>query len=200
LGVAIIGDDEVAVADTYNGAVRVYNTVTDQLRTVATDLQEPSDVLLCPDSDGREVLVVESAAHRVVRVALDAETPLVDSEPLRTTRPPLDVPAGLVPLRVAFTVPVGRKFDSSFGSPIQLDISATPEGLLAEGAGQSDRLDRDLVLAPGEGVLHVSVRVATCDAESEFPACHLNSQDWGVPVRVGGASQGAGTDIVLPLG
>jgi hypothetical protein len=200
LGVAVVGQTEVAVADTYNGAVRVYDTVTDQLRTVATGLQEPSDVLLCPGSDGRELLVVESTAHRVTRVALDSDARPVAPEHLRTTRPPLDVHPGRVPLRVAFTVPEGRKLDTSFGSPIQLDISATPADLLVEGSGLSDQLTRDLVLAPGQGVLHVSARVATCDTQSEFPACHLNSQDWGVPVQVASSAAEAGSGIVLPLG
>jgi hypothetical protein len=36
------------------------------------------------------------------------------------------------------------------------------------------------------GVLHVSVRAASCDIsdEVEFPACHVHQQDWGVPVIV----------------
>jgi hypothetical protein len=34
------------------------------------------------------------------------------------------------------------------------------------------------------GVLHVSVRAASCDIsdEVEFPACHVHQQDWGVPI------------------
>jgi hypothetical protein len=40
-----------------------------------------------------------------------------------------------------------------------------------------------------EGVLHVSVRAASCDdpdspGAAEFPACHVHQQDWGVPVRI----------------
>jgi hypothetical protein len=40
--------------------------------------------------------------------------------------------------------------------------------------------------AVGEGVLHVTAHAASCDADPaiEYPACHLNAQDWGVPVRV----------------
>ena len=39
------------------------------------------------------------------------------------------------------------------------------------------------------GVLHVSVRAASCDdpdapGAAEFPACHVHQQDWGVPVRI----------------
>ena len=38
--------------------------------------------------------------------------------------------------------------------------------------------------AIGNGVLHVSVRAATCDDASEHAACHLHQQDWGIPIRV----------------
>lgn len=48
----------------------------------------------------------------------------------------------------------------------------------------SDRLVRDLVLAPGEGVLHVAATAASCDDAGEHPACHIGRQDWGLPVRV----------------
>jgi hypothetical protein len=34
------------------------------------------------------------------------------------------------------------------------------------------------------GVLHVTVRVATCDDDDEHAACHIHHQDWGLPVRV----------------
>jgi hypothetical protein len=49
-----------------------------------------------------------------------------------------------------------------------------------------------------EGVLHVTARAASCDADPaiEYPACHLNSQDWGVPVRVVAE---APTTLTLPL-
>jgi hypothetical protein len=41
------------------------------------------------------------------------------------------------------------------------------------------------------GVLQVVAQAATCDADGEYPACHLTRQDWGVPVRIapGGASR-----------
>jgi hypothetical protein len=43
--------------------------------------------------------------------------------------------------------------------------------------------------------------VATCDsaADVEFPACHLNAQDWGVPVDVEAADGPANHALVLPL-
>ena len=66
LGVCALADGSVLVADTYNGAVRRYDPATDEVTTVATDLAEPSDLVLTADG---EVLVVESAAHRITRLA-----------------------------------------------------------------------------------------------------------------------------------
>ena len=44
----------------------------------------------------------------------------------------------------------------------------------------------------------MTAKAASCDADEavEYPACHLNSQDWGVPVRV--VPTGPRT-LVLPL-
>lgn len=63
LGVAALPDGAVLVADTYNGAVRRYHDRT--VSTVATGLAEPSDLVVRPDG---EVLVVESAGHRISRL------------------------------------------------------------------------------------------------------------------------------------
>jgi hypothetical protein len=64
-----------------------------------------------------------------------------------------------------------------------------------DGAGSGTDLVRALRVADpaatgvDAGVLHVSVRAASCDdpdapGAAEFPACHVHQQDWGVPVHV----------------
>jgi thiol-disulfide isomerase/thioredoxin len=197
LGLCALPDGSVLVADTYNGAVRVI-TPSDAngdrtVETVATGLAEPSDIVRTSDGG---VVVVESAGHRLTRLApgaLAAAGMTPDGIRLRTERPPTLLAPGAVALDVIFTPPPGEKLDESFGPSTRLQVSASPPELLVEGAGTTTDLSRRLVIADGidSGVLQVVAQAATCDAEGEFPACHLSRQDWGVPVKFGpdGASR-----------
>jgi hypothetical protein len=180
LGVCALADGSVLVADTYNGAVRRYDPATVTVSTIATGLAEPSDIVLSGDS----VLVVESGAHRLT--ALAPGVVAVAGARHRTERPPTVLAPGEVSLDVIFTPAPGQKLDESFGPSTRLVVSASPPELLVEGEGTSTELRRRLVLADGVsgGVLQVVAQAATCDAEAEFPACHLTRQDWGVPIVV----------------
>jgi thiol-disulfide isomerase/thioredoxin len=192
LGVTVLPDGSVAVADTYNGAVRRF--ADGALSTIATDLAEPSAAYV----DGTHLVVVESAAHRLTRVPLDARVAAADFSH-STQRPVTDVGAE-VTLEIAFTPPPGQKVDDRFGPPSQLLVTATPPALIRAGDGRGTDLVRMLVLDPavGDGVLHVAARAASCDADGgEGAACHMHQQDWGVPVRV--ASDGVAR-LALPLG
>ena len=62
-------DGSVAVSDTYNHALRRYDPATGEVTTLATDLREPSDAVLV---DG-DIVVVESARHRLTRLRLPEE-------------------------------------------------------------------------------------------------------------------------------
>jgi thiol-disulfide isomerase/thioredoxin len=183
LGVTVLPDGSIAIADTYNGAVRRYDPRADVVDTMATGLAEPSGAVVV----GNELLVVESAAHRLTRIPLGASA-IADEFSTRTQRPPMEIAGGEVTLDVVFTPPPGQKLDDRYGPSTRLLVSSTPEGLLREGAGDSTDLTRRLVIDErvGDGVLHVAVQAASCDdsAEVEFPACHMHRQDWGVPVRV----------------
>ncbi|MEU8078311.1 NHL domain-containing thioredoxin family protein [Catellatospora citrea] len=180
LGVCALPDGSVLIADTYNGAIRRWQDGT--VSTVDSGLAEPSDVVL--DADG-SVIVVESAAHRLVRLA-PAAAGLVDGGRHKVERPPSPLAAGSVTLDVIFTPAPGQKLDRSFGEPTRLEVSASPAELLLEGAGVTTDLSRKLVLNPAvpQGVLQVVAQAATCDADAEFPACHLTRQDWGVPIVI----------------
>ena len=187
LGVCALPDGSVLVADTYNGAVRRFDPDGDRVSTVATELAEPSDLVL---TGAGEVLVVESAAHRLTRLAPGALSAAgattVDGGRRHVERPPTDLAAGEVALEIVFTPAPGQKLDETFGPSTRLEVSASPPELLLDGAGGGTELTRRVVLngdVPA-GVLQVTAQAATCDAEPEHPACHLTRQDWGVPVRV----------------
>ncbi|BBH65527.1 hypothetical protein ACTI_22120 [Actinoplanes sp. OR16] len=182
LGVAALPDGSVLVADTYNGAVRRFDPSDGTVSTVDSGLAEPSDVLV---TAAGEVVVVESAAHRLTRLA-PGVVKTVSGERHKTERPPSHLAPGEVTLDVIFTPAPGQKLDSQFGSPLRLTVSASPAELLLEGDGVTTDLSRRLVLNPDvpKGVLQVVAQAATCDVDTEFGACHLTRQDWGVPIVI----------------
>ncbi|MFG2489567.1 NHL domain-containing thioredoxin family protein [Streptomyces caniferus] len=184
LGVTALPDGSVAIADTYNHALRRFDPATGEVTTLATDLREPSAAVLVDD----DIVVVESARHRLTRLRLPEEAVRVESVAHRTQRAATEVAPGALRLDVVFQAPAGQKLDTRYGPSTRLVVSATPPELLADGAGAGTDLARDLVLADGltEGVLHVSAMAASCDdaPDIEYPACHVHQQDWGVPVRI----------------
>ncbi|WP_052866298.1 MULTISPECIES: NHL domain-containing thioredoxin family protein [Streptomyces] len=184
LGVTALPDGSVAVADTYNHALRRFDPATGEVTTLATDLREPSDAVLVGD----DIVVVESARHRLTRLRLPEEAVRVESVAHRTQRAATEVAPGRLKLDVVFQAPAGQKLDTRYGPSTRLLVSSTPPELLAEGDGAGTDLSRELVLADGvtEGVLHVSAMAASCDdaPDIEYPACHVHQQDWGVPVTV----------------
>lgn len=184
LGVTALPDGSVAISDTYNHALRRYDPASGEVTTLATDVREPSDAVLV---DG-DLVVVESARHRLTRLRLPEEAVRVADQAHRTRRAATEIAPGALRLDVVFQAPSGQKLDTRYGPSTRLLVSATPPELLAEGSGAGTDLGRDLVLADGvtEGVLHVSAMAASCDDDpaNEYPACHVHQQDWGVPVRV----------------
>ncbi|MBI0378438.1 redoxin domain-containing protein [Streptomyces albiflaviniger] len=191
LGVTALPDGSVAISDTYNHALRRYDPATGEVSTLATDLREPSGAVL---ADG-DIVVVESARHRLTRLRLPEEAVRVEAVAHRTQRAATDIAPGTLRLDVVFQAPEGQKLDTRYGPSTRLLVSSTPPELLAGGDGAGTDLSRELVLTEGvtEGVLHVSAMAASCDDDpmNEYPACHVHQQDWGVPVRIteGGADR-----------
>ncbi|MCX4994846.1 redoxin domain-containing protein [Streptomyces longwoodensis] len=191
LGVTVLPDGSVAVSDTYNHALRRYDPATGGVSTLATDLREPSDAVLVGD----DLVVVESARHRLTRLRLPEEAVRVEGVTHRTQREATEVAPGPLALEVVFQAPAGQKLDTRYGPSTRLLVSATPPELLLEGEGADSGLVRGLELNPAvpEGVLYVSATAASCDDDPDnpYPACHVHQQDWGVPVRLteGGADR-----------
>jgi thiol-disulfide isomerase/thioredoxin len=181
LGLAVLPGDKIAIADTYNGAVRRFDVFTRQVTTIATGLSEPQGLLL---HEG-ELLVVESAGNRIGPLPASEPT-LVAGDAHAVRRPPTVLAPGEIDFSVVFTAPPGEKLDDRFGPSTRLEISASPPSLLADGVGTGTDLTRKIRLAEGvtEGVLQVVAQAASCDDGGEHPACRITRQDWGVPVRL----------------
>ena len=102
---AQLPDGSVAVADTYNGAVRHYDPRTGQVATLARGLAEPSDVLLDVSGEQPLLVVVETNADRLVRVPVPAAAQRVDEGAAQTQRPRTRLAPGA--LTVDVREPVG---------------------------------------------------------------------------------------------
>ncbi|WP_037335618.1 NHL domain-containing thioredoxin family protein [Saccharomonospora piscinae] len=200
--VTVLPDGAVAVADTYNGAVRRFDPAEGTVTTLRQGLAEPTGLVV---TDGG-VLVVESAAHRLRALhdggvveadrAEAAGGDVVDGDELAVSRPATVLAPGQVRLTVTFVPPPGEKLDDRYGPSTRLEVSASPPELLVDGGGVGTDLERTLTLAEGVegGVVQVVAQAASCASDAEHPVCRVTRQDWGVPVSL--ESEG---DRGLPL-
>jgi thiol-disulfide isomerase/thioredoxin len=192
LGVVATPEGPV-VCDTYNSALRRYDSQSDRLVTLArADLSEPSGAAVF----GGELLVADTNNHRLVRVGPDGE---VRPFEFRGLLPPAPIPAEVhitaeigpveladrVELSATLPIPEGQKLNPSLGPPVQLSVSSDEllpnDGVLLTG----DELPARTRLALGgaeEGNLDVLLRVETCE-EGPGATCNLNERRWRVTIR-----------------
>jgi hypothetical protein len=190
-GLALDGDGNVIVADTFNGAIRRYSPSTGQVSTIVGHLQEPTDVL--PTDSG--LLVVESAANRVIQINTGTRVnDIYKDAPAPVKSAPITVAPNLK-IRILLDLPEPMHVDESTESPIRVTITSTPASLLSDGIGVGYDLQRDLRLhESAAGTIHVSAKVAACD--DTVGICTLMTQDWNLHVLV--KSDGAPeTDLIL---
>lgn len=202
LGACLLPGGSIAIADTYNGAIREINTERGTVTTLARGLAEPSDLQLSPD--GASLLVLESASGTLTTVPLagEREREVVAGESRTTKRPPVLLASGVINLTVIFTPPPGQKRDDRYGPSTQLTVSSSPDAMITSGEGTGSELTRHLEIAADQsgGVLHISAKGASCDittpGSQSHAACHIHQQDWGVPVLID--PKGA-TELTLTL-
>jgi thiol-disulfide isomerase/thioredoxin/sugar lactone lactonase YvrE len=172
LGVAALAGGGIAVADSFNSLVRVWET--GELRTVRLEepVDEPGGLDVLPD--GR-LIVADTNHHRVITV--DIATGTVAEVPIgvaSTAQPrgaeALSGDAGGT-LRVTAAVDLdGADLDLTQGPPVHVNVSADPPTLLGPGprswALDSLPVSVDIQLAErGTGVLVIDVIASTCSGD-----------------------------------
>ena len=176
LGLTVLPDSSVVVADTYNGALRRYDPATGIVSTLARDLAEPSGVLLIDAAEGAPTLVVvESAAHRLTRIPLPARLAgeLVDGGAHRTRRPVTELAPGELRLKVLFTPASGQKVDDRYGPATWLQVSASPPQLLVTGAGAGNSITGS--------ASHDAACEVTCSTPSGTSTARVSARSRSVP-------------------
>jgi thiol-disulfide isomerase/thioredoxin len=172
LGVAALEGGAIAVADTFNSLLRLWES--DALRTMALSeaVDEPSGLDVLPD--GR-LVVADTNHHRVITV--DIPTGAVAEIHLRnphdadqTTATSLSGTSGSTLVIDANVDLAGSGLDLQQGPPVHVNVSADPQTLLAAGprSWALDGLPVSVAVrlgSPGGGVVTVDVIASTCEGD-----------------------------------
>jgi thiol-disulfide isomerase/thioredoxin len=172
LGVAGLSDGSIAVADTFNSVLRIWETGVLRTLPLSEPLDEPGGLDVLPD--GR-LVVADTNHHRVVivdvRTGAVTEVRIGGGEDGEQTRGP--ALAGVGGARLALTADVdlaGSDLDLQQGPPVHVNVSADPQTLLGAGprSWALDGLPVSVEVrlgARGRGVLTLDVIASTCEGD-----------------------------------
>lgn len=170
LGVASLPDGSIAVADTFNSLLRVWNDGDLKTMPLSEPVDEPGSLDVLPD--GR-LVVADTNHHRVITV--DVRTGAVAEIRVGDRSKDEQIPgtalSGLAGARLVLTADVdlaGADLDLQQGPPVHVSLSADPQTLLGAGprSWALDELPVSVEVrlgSPGHGVLSVDVIASTCE-------------------------------------
>ena len=165
-GLGIDDEDRVLVADVFNGAIRRFDPMTGLVETVADGLQEPTAVVAV----GGELVVVEQAANRVVRI-----------KPEPTSH--RQVADGATPARFQIPPTMVReqlRLDFVGDGDVAFELDARPADLVRTVTTGPTGMHLALNADIGQGTLSVVAHRSNCDE-----LCTIDRLSWTIPVVVG---------------
>jgi thiol-disulfide isomerase/thioredoxin len=172
LGVAALAGGAIAVADTFNSLLRIWDAEVLTTLVLSDPVDEPGGLDVLPD--GR-LLVADTNHQRVVTV--DADSGAVSELHIRDTGDVGSTSGSALSgstgsrLRLEADVDLdGMDLDLQQGPPVHVSVSADPQTLLGAGARAwaLDSLPVRLELTlgtPGSGVLTVDLIASTCQGD-----------------------------------
>jgi thiol-disulfide isomerase/thioredoxin len=188
LGVASLPDGRIAVADTFNSLLRIWDGGVLGTLAPSEPVDEPGGIDLLPD--GR-LLVADTNHHRVI--AVDPGTGVVSEIPVAEGRlsatPEGEALTGTPGATLHLTATVeldGSDLDLAQGPPVHVNVSADPPALLGAGprSWALDSLPVSIEIRlgqPGSGVLVVDVIASTCKGD----VCTIARATREHPITVG---------------
>ena len=172
LGVATLPGGSIAVADTFNSLIRVWDGGALRTITLSEPVDEPGGLDVLPD--GR-LLIADTDHHRVLTadISTGEVTEIHVHDVSGAVEPAGSALAGPSGSALALEAEVdlgGLDLDIQQGPPVHVTVSVDPQTLLGAGPrswaldGLPARLDLRLGM-PGSGLLTVDVIASTCEGD-----------------------------------
>ena len=172
LGVAALAGGAIAVADTFNSLLRIWEAGTLSTVRLGEPVDEPGGIDML--ADGR-LVVADTNHHRVITV--DIRSGEVTEIKIRDPAAPGEGAGSAISGRAGATLVIaadvdldGMDLDVQQGPPVHVSVSADPQTLLGSGprSWALDGLPVSLEIrlgTPGSGVLVVDLIASTCEGD-----------------------------------